>query len=152
MTWISKIKMFTFVHGISSFYLFKISDKHFEMSYPMDILMANILCIVYSFPIRGYLNFQTNISKCLIQVYGYLKHKYLYEGYPWYILIPSRHRRLPPWGPWGSFGPGLPRPSFAAPFTTAMRAPQSQPPKTRLVPPKLPQHCFLSPGPPLPLY
>ena len=42
MTWISKIKMF--VHGISSCYLFELSGKYFEMSYPMDISITNI-CI-----------------------------------------------------------------------------------------------------------
>ena len=42
MTWISKIKMF--VHGISSCYLFELSDKYFQMSYPIDISITNI-CI-----------------------------------------------------------------------------------------------------------
>ena len=41
MTWISKIKMFG--HGISSCYLFELSDKYFEMSYPMDTSITKIV-------------------------------------------------------------------------------------------------------------
>ena len=33
-----------FVYGISSSYLFELSKKHFEMSYPLDISITNI-CI-----------------------------------------------------------------------------------------------------------
>ena len=40
MTWMSKINMF--VHGISSSYLFELSDKCFQMSYPIDISITNI--------------------------------------------------------------------------------------------------------------
>ena len=50
MTWISKINMF--VHGISSSYLFELSDKYFKMSYPIDISITNI-CIR---DILGYLH------------------------------------------------------------------------------------------------
>ena len=41
MRLISKIKWF--VHGISSCYLFELSDKYFKMFYPMDISITNII-------------------------------------------------------------------------------------------------------------
>ena len=41
ITWISKIKMFG--HGIFSCYLFELSDKYVEMSYPMDISITIII-------------------------------------------------------------------------------------------------------------
>ena len=40
ITWISKINIF--LHGISSSYSFKLSDKYFQMSHPMDMSVTNI--------------------------------------------------------------------------------------------------------------
>ena len=59
MTWISKTKMF--VRSISTSYLFKLSDKYFEMSYPMDITNINKMFVKMVYPCPIFLNFRTNI-------------------------------------------------------------------------------------------
>ena len=95
-TWISKIKMF--LHGKSLCYFFELTDKYFEMSYPMDISLTNI---------------------CIGDILG------ISSFHPGGL---SRHGRLPPWEPCGSFGPWLPRPYLLHPSLLQCAAAQSQPP------------------------
>ena len=53
-----------FVHGKSFSVLFELSDKYFEMSYPMDISITNTCIIVLVRDILGISSFHSATGLC----------------------------------------------------------------------------------------